>query len=128
PTPIVGHTLQGFALPSRRLTRRSPAGASLGPVDCAVRRRRFASSLWLQRIGPDDLPAVTLALLGLLALVHRCSGALRALLLLEQPARSGRGVEEHRPRRLCAAVLPGMLDAARHDGAGAGTTDGDLVA
>src|SRR5205085_362392 len=35
---------------------------------------------------------------------------------------------EQHVRRLCAAVLPGMLDAARHEGASAGATDGDIVA
>ena len=58
---------------------------SPGPVDWAVRRHRFASSLWLERIGSDDLPAVTLEQLGSRALM-------RPLLLLNQPTRCGRGV------------------------------------
>src|SRR5262249_19019977 len=86
------------------------------------------TSLGLERRRSDDLPAVTPAQLGRLALVHRRHGMVRPLLLLHQPARAGRNVEKQHTPGFSAAVLPRMRNAARHEGAGAGATDRDLVA
>src|SRR5881296_907419 len=82
----------------------------------------------LERRWSDDLPTMAPAQFGRLPLVHRGEGAVRPLLLLQQPARPGRSIEKQHPPGLRAAVLPGMRDAARHEGAGAGAADRDLVA
>src|SRR5260370_31202466 len=58
------------------------------------------------------------------------AGVPRAALrkILSQAAGSGRGVEKQRAGGFAAGVLPGMRDVARHERAGAGPADGDLVA
>src|SRR5215472_16544635 len=63
--------------------------------------------------------------------IFRCKrliGALQPLRLLEEPARSGRGIEKQHPRRLGTRVLPGMSEPTRHEGAGARTANRDLLA
>src|SRR4029453_15010222 len=80
PSPRSGRRLT-LAFTCGRASEREPARQ----VQCVV--RRHPSSLWLERIGSDDLPAVTLEQLGPRALM-------RLLLLLNQPTRCGRGVEE----------------------------------
>src|SRR5438552_8956027 len=72
----------------------------------------------LERRWSDDLPAIALAQFGRLALVHRGEGAVRPLLLLQQPARPGRSIEKQHPPGFRAAVLPCMRHAAWHVGAG----------
>src|SRR5438094_6609073 len=82
----------------------------------------------LERRWSDDLPAMAPAQFGRLALVHRGEGAVRPLLLLQQPARPGRSIEKQHPPGFRAAVLPGMRHTAGHEGAGAGAADRDLLA
>src|SRR6516225_1350323 len=85
---------------------------------------------WLfrsERRRPDGLPAKALEELGNLAIVHRRKRALQAPRLLEHPARSTRRVEEQRPPGFGSRVLPGMRDAARYKGTGAGAADGDPI-
>src|SRR5436190_1900433 len=77
----------------------------------------------LERRWSDDLPAMAPAQFGRLALVHRGEGAVRPLLLLQQPARPGRSIEKQHPPGFRAAVLPGMRHTAGHEGAGAGAAD-----
>src|SRR5437660_9500996 len=81
-----------------------------------------------ERRRPEELPAVALAQLRCLALGHRRKAAARLLLLFDQPARPGRSIEKQHAAGFRAGALPGMWHAARHDGAGAGTADPDLVA
>src|SRR5213594_4138316 len=59
----------------------------------------------LERRWSDDLPAMAPAQFGRLALVHRGEGAVRPLLLLQQPARPGRSIEKQHPPGFRAAVL-----------------------
>src|SRR5437762_5870267 len=82
----------------------------------------------LERRWSDDLPTMAPAQFGRLPLVHRGEGAVRPLLLLQQPARPGRSIEKQYSPGFRAAVLPGMRHAAGHEGAGAGAADRDLLA
>ena len=68
------------------------------------------------------------AQLGGFLLVHRRNGAVRPVLFLEQPSRASGSVEEQHARGFRTAVLPGVRDAARHEGTGAGAADRCLVA
>src|SRR5271167_1108498 len=77
-----------------------------------------------KRVWADDFPAVALEEFVVFLGVDRA--ALRKI--LKQAAGSGRGVEKQRPGGFAAGVLPGMRDVARHERAGAGPADGDLVA
>ena len=77
-----------------------------------------------KRVWADDFPAV--ALEEFVVFVGAARAALRKI--LKQAAGSGRGVEKQRPGGFAAGVLPGMRDVARHERAGAGPADGDLVA
>src|SRR5258707_1683416 len=88
----------------------------------------YARPAHLKRRGAEELPAVALQRLGQLALAHRGEVALRAVLLLDQPARLGRRVKKQHPPGVRAGALPGMRHAARHEGIGAGAADRDLVA
>src|SRR5437764_3930083 len=81
-----------------------------------------------ERRRAEELPAVTLQRIGEFAFGHRRKAALGPVLLLEQAARLGRGVQKQHPPGLGAGALPGMRHAARHEGVGAGTADRDLVA
>src|SRR6516165_4392354 len=80
-----------------------------------------------KRRRPDDLPAMAPIRRSDVFRSKRLIGALQPLRLLEKPARSGRGIKEQHPGRLGARVLPGMSEPARHEGAGARTTDRDLL-
>src|SRR3989442_15930751 len=51
----------------------------------------------LERRWPDDLPAMAPAQFDRLALAHRGEGAVRPLLLLQQPARPARSIEKQPP-------------------------------
>src|SRR5438105_10235969 len=77
-----------------------------------------------KRVWADDFPAV--ALEEFVVFVGVARAALRKI--LKQAAGSGRGVEKQRAGGVAAGVLPGMRDVARHERAGAGPADGDLVA
>src|SRR5713226_6745417 len=79
---------------------------------------------FLQRVWTDDFPAV--ALEEFVAFVVVCRAALRER--LDIAAGGGRGVEKQHAAGFAAGVLPGMRDVARHERAGAGPADGDLVA
>src|SRR5216683_4020317 len=81
-----------------------------------------------ERRRSEELPAVALAQLGCLALGHRCEAAACPLLLFDQPACLGRSIEKQHASGFRAGALPGMRHAARHEGAGAGTADRDLIA
>ena len=63
--------------------------------------------------------------LGQLGLGHRCEFTAGPLLLFDQPACPGRGIEKQRAPGFRAGALPGMRHAARHEGAGAGAADRD---
>src|SRR5438105_1174502 len=79
--------------------------------DCFV-APLLAMTSWLQRRGAEQLPAVALAGFADLMLGHHREAAPRLVLLLEQPARLGRGVEKQHPPGLRAGALPGMRRAA----------------
>src|SRR5437764_14180868 len=81
-----------------------------------------------QRRRAEELPAVALQNVGPFLLGHHREAALGPMLLLDEPARLGRGVEEQHPPGFRAGVLPGMRHAARHEGAGPGAADRNLVA
>src|SRR6266851_3419134 len=81
-----------------------------------------------ERRRSEELPAVALAQLGCLALGHRREAAACPLLLFYQPARPGRSIEKQHAPGFRAGALPGMRHAARHEGAGSGAADRDLVA
>src|SRR5213594_4030668 len=74
----------------------------------------------LERRWSDDLPPMAPAQFGRLPLVHRGEGAVRPLLLLQQPARPGRSIEKQYSPGFRAAVLPGMRHAAGRGGGGRG--------
>src|SRR6516165_5832622 len=74
----------------------------------------------LERRRSENLPAVAFAYL--------CQFAASPLLLFQQPARLGRGIEKQHPSGFCAGTLPGVRHVARHEGTGAGAADRDLVA
>src|SRR5262245_25330372 len=78
-----------------------------------------------QWVWTDDFPAIALAERLAFRVVHR-PGPMQEL--LDIAARASRGVEEHDAAGLAAAVLPSVRDVARKEGAGAETTDADLVA
>src|ERR1700756_1218445 len=81
-----------------------------------------------KRRWPDDLPAMTPIRCSDVFRSKRFIGSLQPPRLLENPPRPGRGIKEQHPRGLVARVLPGMSEPARHEGAGARTTNRDLLA
>src|SRR5712691_673881 len=81
-----------------------------------------------KRRRPEELPAVALAQLGCLVLGHRREVAACLLLLFDQTACPGRSIEKQHAAGFRAGALPGMRHATRHEGAGAGAADRDLVA
>src|SRR6516164_6288892 len=81
-----------------------------------------------KRRRPDDLPVMAPIRGSDVFRSKRLIRALQPLRLLEKPARPGRGIKEQHPRRLRTRVLPGMSEPARHEGAGAGTANRDLLA
>src|ERR1700730_18363109 len=77
-----------------------------------------------ERVGTDDFPPVALAEILALVVVERSA----FLELLDVAAGGGRRVHEQDAAGLAAGALPGMRDVAREERAGAGTSDGNLVA
>src|SRR5258708_24165319 len=73
----------------------------------------------------DDFPAVTLAELLALRVIHR-TGTIQEF--LDVAAGGGRRVEKHDSAGLAAGVLPRVRNVAREERAGAGAADGNLIA
>src|SRR5262247_3720525 len=92
------------------------------PVHRLLPRSRAVPS---ERVGADDFPAVALAELPALVVVHRAATLQERL---DVATGGGRGVEKQDAGGLAAGVLPGMRDVAREERAGAGPADADIVA
>src|SRR5260370_10904448 len=78
-----------------------------------------------KRVWADDFPAVTLAELLALRVIHR-TGTIQEF--LDVAAGGGRRVEKHDSAGLAAGVLPRVRNVAREERAGAGAADGNLIA
>src|SRR6185503_2269325 len=108
------------------------ARGDVHPPDLLEIVRADLADVWLahgvtssQRVGADDLPAVALAELLALIVVHR-AGTIQEL--LDVAAGGGRSVEEDDSAGLLAGVLPRVGNVAREKRAGAGAADPHLVA
>src|SRR5262249_1272976 len=81
-----------------------------------------------QRRRPEKLPAVALQHFAQLDFAHRGKFAPGALLLFDQSARFARRIEKQHATGVRAGPFPARRPIARHEGTGARTTDGNLVA
>src|SRR5438046_6955583 len=87
-----------------------------------------ALRLGSQRRRAEELPAVALQRVGPFLLGHHREAALGPMLLLDEPACLGRGVEEQHPPGFRPGALPGMRHIARQEGARPRPADRDRLA
>src|SRR5882724_2742282 len=80
-----------------------------------------------KRRRPEQFPAVVLQHRGPLGFGHRREIAAAPLLLFDQPACPGRGVEKQHLPGVRAGAFPGMPDATWHERTGTGAADRDVI-